>query len=348
MSGAKKRGHEEGTIYERADGRWAAAVSLGYGPDGKRLRKTVYGKTRKEVAAKLVELQKSVQNGQAPTNDAVTVAQLMTAWLVESVKPSVRPRTYRSYEQLTRVHVVPHLGRERVSKVDARKIQAFLRERGEAGLSPRTVQYLRAILRRAFGQAVRWDWVSRNVVALTEPPKAETPAPRAFDQGQAQALLASFRGHRHGNLLTVLLGLGLRLGEALGLRWDDVRLNPEGTGGMVTVTFQLQRVQGAYRLVPPKSRASRRNVAVPAFVAQAFPQEEERHGARAVARAGKFPWNELGLVFTTAGISTRYWPVSGWRESGCTTCATCAPHSCCHKGCNRAWSWRFWGTPRSA
>lgn len=294
---AGKRGHDEGSIYERADGRWAASVSLGYGPDGKRQRKTVYGQTRKEVAAKLVELQKSAQSGLPPTNDRATVAQLMESWLTEAAKPTIRPKTYRSYEQLTRVHIVPALGRERVAKVDARRIQAFLREKQDSGLSPRTVQYLRAILRRAFAQAVKWDWVPRNVVALTEPPKQEKGEIPVFTPEQARALLDNFSGHRLGTLFTVQLGLGLRLGEALGLRWEDVALNTAQNGGMVSIKVQLQQLKGVHALVPPKSKTSRRTIGLPAFVARALTERKAVQDED--ARYWEPEANPWGLVFTT-------------------------------------------------
>lgn len=293
---AGKRGHDEGSIYQRADGRWAAAVSLGYTAEGKRERKTIYGKTRKEVAAKLLEMQKAVQAGLPLEKETVTVAQLMDAWLTEVAAPSVRPRTYHSYAQLVRLHIVPALGRERLAKVDAKRVQAFLREKQEAGLSPRTVQYLRAVLRRAFQQAVKWDWIARNVVALTDAPKVEKHEVPAFTPEQAQALLTAFSTHRHEVLFTVVLGLGLRLGEALGLRWQDVSIDEAGTSGTVSIRVQLQRINGEYHLNPPKSKSSRRTISVPAFVARALTKrrEEQEHEAQAW-QAGANPW---GLVFT--------------------------------------------------
>lgn len=268
---ARKRGHGEGSIYQEGEGgRWVGSVSLGYDADGTRQRKKVYGKTRREVATKLLELQRTVEEGLPVGNDQITVGQLMELWLKEVVAPSVRPKTYRSYDQLVQVHIVPALGKERLAKVDARAVQTFLREKQESGLSVRTVQYLRAVLRRAFASAVRWDMVARNVVTLTDPPKGEQREPRTFTPEQAQALLKAFSGHRFEALFTVTLGLGLRIGEALGLRWSDIVLDPSGAGGTVTVRVQLQKMKGEYQLVPPKSRNSRRTLSLPGFVARAL------------------------------------------------------------------------------
>jgi integrase len=294
---AIRRGHDEGSIYQRADGRWAASVSLGYKDDGARIRKTVYGKTRKEVAAKLKEVQQAAQAGLPPNREDITIAHLMAAWLEESVKPTVRPNTYRSYEQLTRAHVVPGLGREKLAKVDAQKVQAFLRQKQDTGLSPRTVQYLRTLLRRAFGQAVKWDWVGRNVAALTEPPRMEKGERPSFTPEQAQALLKAFEGHRLGGLFTVMLGLGLRVSEALGLRWQDVHLAALEDSGTATIRVQLQRVEGEWQLTPPKSQAGRRTLGLPGFVARAL--RERKRIQKVEAQGWAAGTNLLGLVFTT-------------------------------------------------
>ena len=294
---AGRRGRDEGSIYERSDGRWAATISLGYGTDGKRDRKTVYGRSRKEVADKLRDLQNAADKGLPPTNDAATVAQLFDAWLEEAVVGTVRPLTLKSYRMLARVHIVPALGRHKVSKLDARTVQAFLAAKREEGLSPRTVQYLRSVLRRAFGYAMKIDWVGRNVVALTEAPKVEKEDMPLFSTEQAKRLLAAFAPHRLGGLFTVQLGLGLRLGEALGLRWQDVALSTDGTGGKVTVKVQLQIIDGEYRLTPPKSKSSRRTISLPLFVARALANQRDRQGEAAASWDKEA--NSWGLAFTT-------------------------------------------------
>lgn len=295
---AAKRGNQEGSIYQReSDGKWVGALSLGYDGAGNRVRKILYGATRKEVAQRLLILQKAHQDGLPITRDTATVADLMTAWLAEVVKPTVRPKTYRSYEQISRVHIVPALGRVKVQQLDARQVQAFLHSR--TSCSARTVGYIRGILRRAIGQAMKWDWVTRNVVTLTTPPKIERKEPPAFTVEQARTLLAAFDGHRLGPLFTVQLGLGLRIGEALGLRWEDVRLDEDDSGGVLTVRYQLQRQEGKFVLVPPKSRAGNRVIELPGFVAEALLRQLQWH------EAWREKWhevglkNELGLVFVT-------------------------------------------------
>src|SRR5438874_12212998 len=103
-----KRGHNEGSIYQReSDGKWVGSVNLGYGPDGKRKRKVVYGVTRKEVAEKLKVLLRDQQLGLPIATERQTVAQYLARWLEDSARPAIRPSTYVGYEVLVRVPIVP-------------------------------------------------------------------------------------------------------------------------------------------------------------------------------------------------------------------------------------------------
>ncbi|CCF82365.1 phage integrase N-terminal domain-containing protein [Nitrolancea hollandica] len=104
-----------------------------------------------------------------------TVAQFLTRWLEDSAKPAIRPSTYRSYEQMVRIHLIPGLGRHLLVKLTPQHVQAYLNTKLHAGLATRTVQYQHAILRRALGQAERWKLVPHNVAKLVTPPRVERP-----------------------------------------------------------------------------------------------------------------------------------------------------------------------------
>jgi len=128
-----KRGNTEGSIYFQASKqRWVAAITQ---EDGK--RKWIYGKTREQVAAKLPGALVQVQQGIPFTPETLTVGKQLGNWLV-GVRPSVRPKTYRSYEQLVRVHITPALGKIRLVKLQKTDIKRFLAQREQAGSSPRT------------------------------------------------------------------------------------------------------------------------------------------------------------------------------------------------------------------
>ncbi|WP_309707347.1 site-specific integrase [Armatimonas sp.] len=310
-----RRGHNEGTIYQREDGRWCASISLGYDEKGNRRRKYIYGATRREVSTKLKAAQAGVSAGIEPVRDDRTVAQLVEAWLTDSVRPKTRDSTYRWYEQYSRNHITPYLGREKLSKVDVRMVESWLQERATTGMSSTTVGHLRSILRRIFNVGVRWGWLARNVVEFTEPIKTSRKAPVDYSTDKAQAIMAAITGHRLEPVLTLYLALGLRRAEVLGLRWTDIDLEH----GRLTVSSQLQQFSGSYSLQPPKSDSGRRTVALPGFVLAKLQAHKEREDAARRERDRQDSQTELtparrrahkqgqdrlgdswGLVFTTS------------------------------------------------
>ncbi len=160
------------------------AISL---PDGK--RKSYYGKTRGEVRDKLRAAMRDAENGLDLTAGRQTVGQYMTRWLVDVARPKLRPGSFRSYESYVRVHIVPELGHYDLAKLTPQHVQAFLNAKSAAGLSPRTVQYIRAILRRALGQALKWSLVTRNVAALVDPPRSVSKQVVPLTASQARAFI---------------------------------------------------------------------------------------------------------------------------------------------------------------
>jgi integrase len=177
----------------------------------------------------------------------------------------------------------------------------------DGGLSARSVQYLRDVLRNALNHALKWGLVSRNVATLAEPPRVEHHEMRFLSPDAARHLLAATEGTRIDALVAVALALGLRQGEALGLQWDDVNFS----AGTVTVRKALQRVDGKLVLVEPKTGKSRRTLPMPPTVAASLRAHHERQElARAVAGER---WTESGFVFTTAkGTPLDARNVTGW------------------------------------
>lgn len=287
-----KRAHHEGSIYQRKDGRWAASLTLGY-ENGQRKRKSFYGKTQREVREQLTAARHAQQQGLPIATERQTVGRFLDRWLNESAKPTIRPRTYTSYAQLIRLHLAPELGRISLAKLSPQEVQEFLNRKLAAGLSPRTVQYLHAVLRRALNQAVKWGLVPRNVATLVDPPRVRREEVRPFTPEQARAFLVAVQGDRLEALYTVALAMGLRQGEALGLRWQDVDLEE----GVLSVRTALQRVDGRLQLVEPKSATSRRTIALPQ-VAAATLRAHRASQLQERLLAGE-RWQESGLVFTT-------------------------------------------------
>jgi integrase len=302
---SSRRGKGEGSIYQRAsDGKWVGMVNLGYGPDGKRKRRPIYGKTRKDVTEKIKVLLREQQQGLLPMDaKRQTVAQYLNDWLENSVKQTVRPRTYASYRQLCTLYIIPSLGQIGLNQLAPQQIRAFLNylsgrrvKRTDRIMSVRTVTYCHAILRRSLNQAVRLGLLARNPATMIDPPRSEKHEAQFLTVEQARALLMSVSNDRLGCLYTLALHSGLRQGELLGLTWDCVDLDI----ATLTVCKSLQRVDGRLQYVEPKSKSSRRTVQLTRVAIAALHTHRKRQLAeRLLAGSG---WQENNLVFpNTAG-----------------------------------------------
>jgi integrase len=285
MSTRRRRGHGEGAIYPRNDGRWAGAVELGW-RDGKRQRKTVYGKTRKEVAEKINRLLRDHQEHEIRADERLTVEKYLTEWL-QAMEVVVRPRTWRRYEELIRRHAVPHVGRIRLTRLSAEHLQHLYAELILGGLAAATVVQLHRILHNALGQAVRWDLVGRNVADLVKPPRVPRYELTTLSPEQSRQFLDAARGDRLEALYVLAITTGMRLGELLRLRWREVDLEarvlsirgaPPGEGG-----------------AGPKTERSRRPVVLTEVAAAALRRHRAAQAAERI-RAGA-AWQNGDLVF---------------------------------------------------
>src|SRR5215207_161021 len=127
----KRRGHGEGSIKQRADGLWEARVSLEGGK-----RKSLYGKTRKEVQDKLRAALRDREDGVDRSANTMSVAQFLDKWLSASVRPSVKAKTYITYESLCRTAITPRIGGKKLAKLTPLDLQSLYTELADAGLSP--------------------------------------------------------------------------------------------------------------------------------------------------------------------------------------------------------------------
>lgn len=257
----------------------------------------IYGKTRKEVAEKLKIVLRDQQRGLPIATERQTVGQFLDRWLTDVAKPKLRPKTYHSYAALVRLHLKPALGHVQLAKLEPVQVQAMMNAKLESGLSPRTVQYLRAVLRRAIGQALKWGLVARNVVTLTDPPRVTRPEMQTLTPPQARVFLDAVRSDRLEALYAVALAMGLRQGEALGLRWQDVDLD----AGVLRVRVALQRVRGDEpRLAEPKTRQSRRSLPLPPAVAAQLRAHRTRQLEERLIAGPGWEGERWDLVFCTA------------------------------------------------
>jgi integrase len=200
-----------------------------------------------------------------------------------------------SYASVVRVHLAPGLGQLPLARLTPQHVQALLNAKSASGLSPRTVGYLRAVLRQALRQAERWGMVTRNVARLAEPPRVPHREVSPLSAEEARRFLEAIRGDRLEALYLVALGVGLRQGEILGLAWSDVDLD----SSTLTVRHALQRIDGALVLVEPKSATSRRVIALPALVRDAFRAHRIRQRTERLLAGSRWHDDPRGLAFTT-------------------------------------------------
>lgn len=267
-----RRGRGEGSVFRRKDGVWTGSVTVGYDGHGRRRRRTVYGTTKGEVLEKLARLRADALAGVLGDPQRLTVEAYLSRWLQDTARPAVREATYQLYAMVIRRHIGPHIGGVQLARLSPAHVQGLLAELERGGASPRLRQIIFAVLRRAMRQAVKWNAITRDPSAAVARPRAPRREMQALTPDQARRFLEAAREERLYGLYALLIGCGLRLGEALGLSWPDVDLER----GTLTVRRQLCEVGGRLWLQEPKTERSRRTVDLPAFVVDALRRHQER------------------------------------------------------------------------
>jgi integrase len=330
-----KRANGEGSVYFRAsDQKWVASVSL---PGGRRKVRTAA--TRLKAESLRAEMLTDRARGKTlRTDERLTVGTWIESWLEETIRPHKRPKTYASYARYARGHIIPALGARRLADLTRQDVQRFvnsllrtrsgrpvsrrMRETGDVPMmEPRTVRHIHAVLRNTLNVAEGDRLVDFNAAERVQLPAVPERESTALEEVETGRLLAQVEGDRLEGLYVLAVAVGLRLGEALGLRWQDVELDttppdPRAYAGWLTVTGAVQRVPipeadrapdgpaTELRRVPTKTAGSRRHAALPALVVALLDAHRNRQDAlRADARAAGHPWPTAGpgagLVFTT-------------------------------------------------
>lgn len=290
---ARKRASGEGAIRQRSPGLWEARVTTGW-VDGKRVRRSVYGRSQREVLEKTRPLLAQAQRGEPPQSSSRTVAAFLEEWMA-GLDLRLRPTTARRYRGILRVHAIPFIGTVRLARLTPQQVEALLAERRAAGLAPRTAWHLRAVLRSALTDAVRAGEATRNAASLAHPPKVEPFHVEPMTPARAQAILAAVAGTDLEVPVSLALWTGLRQGELLGLRWQDVDL----AARCLRVELTLQHHGGDFSLEPTKTPKSRRTIALPSPAADLLAQQRQRQLEQRLLMGPEWDTRFDGLVFTT-------------------------------------------------
>jgi integrase len=282
-----KRGHGEGSIYQRKDGRWAASITL-----ENHKRKTFYGKTRKEVQEKLRVALNEQKQGILSTGPQQSMKQFLELWLEEVHKPTIRIGTYKGYRRYLDKHIFPALGHIPVQKLTPQKVQAFYARKQQEGLSAKSVNNIHGMLHKALEHAVRWGLAPRNVCDAVSLPKQTRRDIQPLTQKQARQLLVSAQGHKLAGLLTLAITTGMREGELLALKWLDINFDARS----LHIQHSMGYIPGqGYLEFEPKTSKGRRKIVLPPLVCEALKQHRTRQ-LEACLKAGT-RWQDHDLVF---------------------------------------------------
>ncbi len=298
MSTRRRRGKGEGSLWQRGDGRWEARLTVGWGENGKRTILTALAHSQAEAVLRLEQLKAQAVAGLPPVAARMTVEQHLHSWLT-AVRPRVRESTWRRYRSICEVLLIPALGRIRLSKLTPADVGRMMASVQASGRSAQTAAHARSVLRSALADGIRWGTVHRNIAALSDPPHLPAPEPTVLSPASAQAVVAAMGQGQLSRLVLVALHTGCRLGELLGVRWDDLDL--DGTSPELRVSQTVQWRPGTYVAVEPKSSRSRRSIPLTREAAAALGAERQfQREARLACGPRWRPVKDLGeLVFTT-------------------------------------------------
>jgi integrase len=293
-------------ITKRKDGLFMARYTV-HTSDGPK-RKTIYDRKYREVERKLAEAMGDAARGIVYDDENLTVSDYLDRWLSDSVHGTVRESTFSRDKYLVTNHIKPSIGRIKLKNVTAVHLQRLYRDRLDAGLSGSTVQKMHHVLHKALSQAVRWDLVPRNPADNVKAPTASTKEMHPLSADEAKRLLdtASEAGDRLETLYVLAVHTGMRRGELLGLKWDDVDLD----NATVRVRRTLTRKGTGYVLGEPKTKKSRRTVrltqrAVEALRSHRRRQLEEKLRATAYEDSGLVFAGERGNLINPSNLRQR-------------------------------------------
>ncbi len=252
---SRRRGRGEGTVYLRKDGRWAAEITL---EDGK--RKTLYARTQEGAIRKLQQAQHELRQGILATGPKQKLADHLTYWLEQVKKRKVRASTYVRYHTALQTHILPALGHLSLNKVTLRMIQQFYNRKLDEGQSPSSVITMNKVLNQAFGYAVKERLISVNPCKGVSLPTEERREVQPLTVEQAHQLLQAAQGTLFEPFIALAVVVGLRHGELLALRWQDIDF-AEGT---LSIHHTLTRTEDhRYVMGDPKTEASSRTIFLP-------------------------------------------------------------------------------------
>lgn len=284
-----KRRYKEGTIFQKPNGKWRAQIVL----NGGRLSKTA--NTRSEAQEWLRATRNQIDSGLTLRGAKTTYGEFLTEWLV-TAKQRLTVGTHYSYSQLTAKYILPVLGKIKLRDLNPSSIQRFYNQKVTEGVGLRTVQKAHTVIHASLNGALKMGLIGRNPDDATQPPKPTHKEMRFLNQAEVKNLLQTAKRVEERNYALYFLAIvtGMRQGELLGLKWENVDLEK----GILNVKFSLTRLPGGtLKIQKPKTKSSERAIklgkeSISVLVEQSKRQRREKEKSNGY-------WQETGHVFTS-------------------------------------------------
>lgn len=265
----KKRGHNEGSIKERKDGRYEVRVTAGYDFEtGKQKRISYYTRTKADAIQKLHEEEYKIHFQQQVDPTSTTFLDWLRLWLETYMKNTLKQSTYVSYRGYIENHIAPAFPTLKLKDLTTKLLQDFYNyKQNTEGLSPKTISNLHRCLHKAMKQAVLEHYIDYNPCDAVNLPRNEKPQIEIFTREQQQLLTYTSYQFRYGIFIRLVLATGIRMGELLGLRWEDIDFNKrmlsirrtlnrlpkvdyDGIGNSTEIVIQEPKTKNSIRSIP--------------------------------------------------------------------------------------------------
>lgn len=285
-----------GQLVKRGDNNYTLRVYLGRDGSGKRryINKTFKGNKKKAQEA-LNSMLHAGDLGTLTEPTKTTLGEYLDEWLETAATPRVRSRTLDGYKYLVEKYIKPELGSLRLHKVSPLDIQKLYTSLLAKGLSPKTVRHVHGVLRGSLNQAVKWRLLVLNPALAVDLPRQRKKEMKAFSAEEAGKFLKHAAEDRWGVLFWVAVTTGMRPGEYLGLKWQDIDLDK----GVVAVrrTIVAHPKGGGWDFAEPKTAQSARSIPLPPSVTKALAEHKKEQAAERLKAGPKYAGHDL--VFAT-------------------------------------------------